>query len=203
MNADENAHEVVLGGDLRRTTSKAISLWILPVLTAWLGILVSLFISTCAMAGDGKFDLWNDYTHNNIDPCLRLYSDGWSISLVYLRNFDIDREDPRILRHGTLHQSDFFGFHFWYGLRAGSGPSGIGGLGTGIPPCWIYRVGAPSLVISPILFVPIVLKTVSALRHRSRMRSARCPTCGYDLRVASERCPECGTEAAGKKTGHE
>lgn len=52
------------------------------------------------------------------------------------------------------------------------------------------------------LWAPVVVASVLpalwifiTIGRWSRMRSGKCPRCGYDLRATRERCPECGTPA--------
>lgn len=54
-------------------------------------------------------------------------------------------------------------------------------------PLWFFAVLSGIL---PTLW----LITLQRTRWRAaRLRSGRCPTCGYDLRASTGRCPECGT----------
>jgi hypothetical protein len=81
----------------------------------------------------------------------------------------------------------------------------------GRSPFWrrveVYRdAGGPTprfrAVVVPVAY-PIALSAllpaargVRAVRARRRIKSGRCPACGYDLRATPGRCPECGTVAA-------
>jgi hypothetical protein len=63
---------------------------------------------------------------------------------------------------------------------------------------WIssFITGIPALVFL-CLAISVQLK---ARQRAKRLKSAKCPTCGYDLRATPDRCPECGTVPPGKQT---
>jgi hypothetical protein len=71
-----------------------------------------------------------------------------------------------------------------------SGVARDGGLvmsRNGVVPLWAVVVAtaiAPSVTIRHRL---------QSRRHRHRLATGLCPTCGYDLRASKDRCPECGT----------
>jgi hypothetical protein len=69
----------------------------------------------------------------------------------------------------------------------------LGGTPAGNP---ITQRVAPHWFLTLLAALPATLVTAVRSRHRRRMRTGLCPTCGYDLRATPGRCPECGTVGA-------
>lgn len=61
-----------------------------------------------------------------------------------------------------------------------------------------YVTVAAKLVAVPLWAVFVIFAVLPAarlagrLRQNRRLRSGRCPGCGYDLRASTDHCPECG-----------
>jgi len=57
-----------------------------------------------------------------------------------------------------------------------------------------HVVSVPLWLVAAVLGVPWELRVLAAAKARRRLRSGRCPTCGYDRRRmdAAAPCPECG-----------
>ena len=62
--------------------------------------------------------------------------------------------------------------------------------GTSVPQ---QRVATPHGAIALATFLLPGILLWKRHRIRARVRSGRCPSCGYDLRASRDRCPECGT----------
>jgi hypothetical protein len=54
----------------------------------------------------------------------------------------------------------------------------------------------PIWFFTTLLAMPVCFQLPRFWRRWVRVRSGRCPDCGYDLRATPERCPECGTSSA-------
>jgi hypothetical protein len=54
----------------------------------------------------------------------------------------------------------------------------------------------PLALVVLLGLLPVLLLLPLSLVRRRRIRSRRCPVCGYDLRASADRCPECGTAIA-------
>ena len=61
-----------------------------------------------------------------------------------------------------------------------------------IPVPWNFVL----LLAGPFLLGPVSIHLVEGVgvEKRRRVRQARCPECGYDLRATPSRCPECGAD---------
>ena len=55
---------------------------------------------------------------------------------------------------------------------------------------WTIRF--PLWMLFGISLTPFVLQLRRHCRHRRRLASGQCASCGYDLRASVARCPECG-----------
>jgi len=56
----------------------------------------------------------------------------------------------------------------------------------------ITEIALPFWLTTSLLVIPGLLAWRRTVLRRSRLRSHRCLSCGYDLRGSPERCPECG-----------
>jgi hypothetical protein len=84
---------------------------------------------------------------------------------------------------GPYSASQYLGVHFvaWSGWHRGGR--------------YVLIPGWLASLVAAICLATALLAAWHERRHRLRMRSGRCPACGYDLRATPERCPECGTAA--------
>jgi hypothetical protein len=78
-----------------------------------------------------------------------------------------------------------FGFHAGHYVPRGPRDSAIHVL---VAPCW--AIAFVFAVLPGCWLAPRIRRRCI---RRSRARTGRCLTCGYDLRASAGRCPECGT----------
>jgi hypothetical protein len=57
--------------------------------------------------------------------------------------------------------------------------------------CW-FELGVLVLATMPLSIWLVIGTLVSHFKRQQRIRTGRCPVCGYDLCASTDRCPECG-----------
>ena len=55
-----------------------------------------------------------------------------------------------------------------------------------------FRLVAPLWALLLAAVTPVLVVAAKSMRRQIRVRTGKCPKCGYDLQASPTRCPECG-----------
>ena len=99
--------------------------------------------------------------------------------------------------YNPANKETFQGFtKLWQAMRRGSDAKWLGfqyTTGSIAGFINIRIIAIPLWLLVPLCAVLPTFRFLSFRRHRHRLKSGHCLSCGYDLRESKVKCPECGT----------